>query len=372
MQVFTGYSTWYDQVKNLFLASQLSSEIDMPCLVCVNDSFKDARFQELLGFLRESKQRNHLLIVDECHHFNAPEHLRTLPEHFRLRLGLSATPYDQFAKHYLDAYFGKIVYEFPLGKAIKDGFLTPYTYRFVPCALDEDETQAYEQLTRRIVQIAGSEDGFTPETLAKAQPFLLQRSRIVGAAAGKLRRLEQVLSQTGRLSHSLFYCGDGSVDIGEGFERQIELVTQLLHNHGWRTSRITAQESLIQREALLESLRRQSIDAVVSIKVLDEGIDIPACRTAFLMASQSSDRQGIQRRGRVLRKSEGKSSADLYDFLVLGGTTRSLAMRNLAKRELRRAWQFSEDAANCETVRAELMETATSLGIKLEDQDAQK
>jgi superfamily II DNA or RNA helicase len=149
-------------------------------------------------------------------------------------------------------------------------------------------------------------------------------------------------------------------------------VTQLLHKLGWRTSRITAQESLIQRESLLESLRRQSIDAVVSIKVLDEGIDIPACRTAFLMASQSSDRQGIQRRGRVLRKSEGKSSADLYDFLVLGGTKRSPAMRNLAKRELRRAWLFSADASNSETIRAKLLETADSLEIKLEDQDAQR
>ena len=361
--VFSSYLGWYLQVKNIFLAAQISDATKMPCLVCVNDTFKDGRFQELLDLLADAKQDHHFLIVDECHHFNGPDHIRSLPEHFTFRLGLSATPYDQYAQRYLDAYFGGIVYEFSLGRAIKEGFLTPYQYHVIPVYLDAEETDVYEEITRKIVQIAGSDDGFTPETLAKVQPLLLRRARVVGAARDKLIQLEHHLRSTGRTPYTLFYCGDGSLEEDGTRQRQIELVSQLLHKLGWRTSRITAEESLKEREALLDNLRRHSIDAVVSIKVLDEGIDIPACRSAYLLASQSSDRQGIQRRGRVLRRSEGKELADLYDFVVLGGATSSKSMRGLATKELKRAWQFASDAGNCATLLPGLIQTASSIGV---------
>lgn len=370
--VFAGYSEWYDQVKNLFLAASVSPEVGIPCLVCVNDTFKDGRFQELLDLLPNAHVKHHLIIVDECHHFNTPEHVRKLPECFDFRLGLSATPYDQYATHYLDAYFGSVVYEFALGRAIREGYLTPYRYHVIACRLDEDESLAYEELTRKIVQLVGTEDGFTPEALAKAQPLLIRRARIIGAAKEKLARLRHHLQKAGRTPCTLFYCGDGSVEDDDGRVRQIERVSQLLHELGWRTARITAAESLRDRELLLDGLRRQSIDAVVSIKVLDEGIDIPACRTAYLLASQASDRQGIQRRGRVLRKSEGKDSADLYDFLVLGGAAPSNAMRSLAKRELRRAQRFALDALNADQASCEIEEMARSTGIELEDKNVER
>ena len=360
--VFASHAGWYAQVKNIFLAAHISDTVSMPCLVCVNDTFKDGRFQELLDLLANAQQRHHFLIVDECHHFNSAEHIRNLPQHFSFRLGLSATPYDQFAQHHLDSYFGRIVYEFSLGRAIKEGFLTRYRYHVIPVRLDFEETEVYEEITRKIVQIAGSEDGFTPETLAKVQPLLLRRSRLVGAARDKLVQLDRHLRKSGRTPYTLFYCGDGSLEEDGLRQRQIELVSQLLHELGWRSSRITANESLRERESLLDSLRRQSIDAVVSIKVLDEGIDIPACRSAYLLASQSSDRQGIQRRGRVLRRSEGKEMADLYDFVVVGGDVASKTMRALTTRELKRAWQFACDADNFEMLRHELKEVAAEIG----------
>ena len=365
--VFGGFSNWYGQVKNLLLAANIADTVVMPCFVCVNDSFKDGRFQELLELLGHAKQTHHLLIVDECHHFNRPEHIQKLPEFFSFRLGLSATPYDQYAQHYLDEYFGKVVFEFSLGRAIDEGFLTPYRYHVIPVSLDAQETEIYEELSRKIIQIAGSDEGFSPETLAKAQPLLLRRARVVGAARDKLTKLSTELEKNGRTSFNLIYCGDGSLEEdGERF-RQIELVSQLLHKLGWRSSRITAEESLKERELLLESLRRQTIDAVVSIKVLDEGIDIPVCRTAYLLASQSSDRQGIQRRGRVLRTASGKDMAVLYDFVVLGGATTSGSMKNLAKKELRRAWQFAGDAINRVDLQASLQGLGLQIDINLEE-----
>jgi superfamily II DNA or RNA helicase len=364
--VFDSYTRWHSQVKNYFLASQDARIASMPCFVCVNDTFRDGRFQELTSLLGTAKQRHHLLIADECHHFNSPEQLKKLPGQFTFRLGLSATPYDQFAQHYLDEYFGGIVFEFPLRRAIEDGFLTPYRYHILETSLDDEETEQYEELTHRIIKVAGSDESFTPETLAKVQHLLLARARIVGAARGKLEQLEAHLFEEGRHPFTLFYCGDGSLEDDGERQRQIELVSQLLHRLGWRSSRITAEESLKERESLLDGLRRKTIDAVVSIKVLDEGIDVPVCRRAYLLASQSSDRQGVQRRGRVLRKAEGKDVADLYDFVVSGGASGSKSMGNLARKELRRAWAFSGDAVNAQSSRAYLQSLAARLGLDVE------
>lgn len=361
--VFANSRDWVQAVQNNLLAAQLALT-NMPCFVCVNNTFKSDRFQELLLLLDGAVEKNHLLIVDECHHFNSPEHIAKLPSHFQFRLGLSATPYDQFAQHYLDSYFDSIVFEFSLSRAIKEGFLTPYRYHILPVELDENETAIYEELTRKIVQIVGAEEVLTPANLAKVQPLLLRRARVIGACRDKLSMLKRHLERTGKQPFTLFYCGDGSVEDDEvGLARQIERVSSLLHDVGWTSSRITADESLAEREALLVSLKEKRLDAIVSIKVLDEGIDIPDCRSAYLLASQSSDRQGIQRRGRVLRKAEGKQLADLYDFVVLGGASNSSAMKSLARRELRRANNFAADALDANALLHYIDNLKDQLGI---------
>lgn len=371
--VFDSYRGWYDQVKALLMGSLYSDTIKMPCLVCVERSFKDDRFQGVISILKDAKQKNHMLVVDECHHFNGVEHVRKLPEVFNFRLGLSATPYDQFDGHdddrHLAKYFGPIVYEFTLGKAIQEGFLTKYRFHIFKCELDEEETTQYEDLTLKIVRIAGGDDSFTPDTWAKVQPLMLARSRIVGAAKDKISKLRAHLELEGRKPFSLFYCGDGSVEDDGGRLRQIETVSELLHSLGWRSSRITASESLQTREALLERLKTNAIDAVVSIKVLDEGIDIPACQRAYLLASQSSDRQGIQRRGRVLRNSEGKDVADLFDFIVVGAATEAKIFKKLASKEIRRAYQFARDSVNKTEIYDELEALQQLVGLEIGDPD---
>jgi superfamily II DNA or RNA helicase len=344
--VFESFDNWRDEVKNLFLAAQYA-KIEIPCLVVVNKTFTSDKFQEILNLLSTSIEKNHLIVVDECHYFNSPDQLRKLPKFFNFRLGLSATPYDQFSVPYLDEYFSNIVFDFPLGRAIQEGFLTPYIYHFIVVYLDEKETELYEEITRQIIRIAGREDGFSPEIMSRIQPFLIKRGRIVGACSAKAVELDSHLRGIDKKFHTLFYCGDGSTQSDDGESiRQVELVTQILHKNGWTSARITAEEKLNDREMLLQKLLNKLIHAVVSIKVLDEGIDIPICKTAYLLASQSSDRQGVQRRGRVLRKADGKEYAELFDFLVLGGQSNSISMKNLAVKELRRARMFATDALN--------------------------
>ena len=88
---------------------------------------------------------------------------------------------------------------------------------------------------------------------------------------------------------------------------------------------------------------------MAAIKCLDEGVNIPGIRTAFILASTTNPKEYIQRRGRVLRKADNKPFAEIYDFVTLprpldsvSGLTIEQANRDktLVKNELARIKEF--------------------------------
>src|SRR4029079_10415276 len=129
----------------------------------------------------------------------------------------------------------------------------------------------------------------------------------------------------------------------------IDRVCELLYEKGWKCARFTARESREEREALLNSFKVGAIDALVAIRCLDEGIDVPACRTAYILASSRNPKQFIQRRGRILRRSPGKEAAVIHDFLVKlpeDGRDWGEMERRLFVAELERCAEFANLARN--------------------------
>ena len=125
--------------------------------------------------------------------------------------------------------------------------------------------------------------------------------------------------------------------------------------YGWKSSRFTADESLKDRRSIIDNFKNGFIDAMVSIRVLDEGIDIPVCKQAFLLASSRNERQFIQRRGRILRKSPGKDFSIIHDFIVLPSESNSIddSLKNLVDGELDRLIEFAHVAINKSEIYAE-------------------
>ena len=150
--------------------------------------------------------------------------------------------------------------------------------------------------------------------------------------------------------YALFYCGDGSSDDDTSEPtKQIDHVSKMLYDFGWSVSHFTAHESRGDRQRILDSFRIGAIDALVAMKCLDEGIDVPDCRTAFILASSRNPRQFIQRRGRILRRSEGKLHATVHDFLPLlpsNGMGSDSAERSLVLNELKRVAEFASLSLN--------------------------
>ena len=87
----------------------------------------------------------------------------------------------------------------------------------------------------------------------------------------------------------------------------------------------------------------------MAIRCLDEGIDIPAIKTAIILASSSNPRQFIQRRGRILRPHPDKKQAVLFDTIVIPPNLDRETWeveRSLLRKELMRFVTFAELADN--------------------------
>ena len=280
-------------------------------------------------------------------------------------MGLSATPYhylDEEKNDNLEQFYSSVVAEYSLGDAITAKVLTPYEYHPILVELTEEEVEEYNALSLKIAQIYSNKDKSRSHTQA-LNSLLLKRSRLIGSAENKTAALRTLLSTQNPEPHSLFYCGDGWVDSDDEFDddfsiKQIDAVTSIASEFGFSPSRFTAKETLVERRKILSNFKDGSIKSLVAMKCLDEGIDVPACTTAYILASSSNPRQFIQRRGRILRKSPGKEIAKIYDFIVYSNNPSTsdeysefgTSEENLMRTELKRISEFANLAVNSDEV----------------------
>ncbi len=346
---FEALQSWQGELQSQLLAV-LSGHQPFVTVITTNTTFIRASFQSQLQFF----PKRSLIIGDEAHNLGANRLAASLPQDIKLRLALSATPeryFDQQGTEQLFAYFGPVLEpEFTLKDAIAAKALVPYLYYPVLVELTEFEVDRYEELTSRIgraMAIAGDSDD--NEILTA---LLMQRARLVGVATNKLDALRQIMADRLHTNHTLFYCGDGSVEdeVTEESIRQLAAVAALLQNElSYPVKPYTAETSLEEREELRYQFANGILPGLVAIRCLDEGVDIPAIQTAVILASSSNPRQFVQRRGRILRPSPGKQRAELFDMIVippdLGRESWSIE-RNLLRKELQRFVEFADLAVN--------------------------
>lgn len=325
LKCYGSYSEWSPKTSD-YLRRNRHAQKEQLALVVVHPTLKSDRFQE---FVSELDKEKILFIGDECHHHGGKSFIDKLFPGVKYRVGLSATPF-----HYLDEennqrlkdIYSDSVYKYTLEDAVRDEVLTPYEYRPVPVLLTHEESLTYLQLTEEIGRLMSYSSDLKSNSNSRLKTLLMARSRLIGTAENKLLALESILSAEKLGSHTLFYCSDGTMtssdddDLDDNeprYERQRTEVNRILENYGVRASPFTSSESRSQRKEILRRFKEGDTDALIAIKCLDEGIDVPACRTAVLIASSRNPRQFIQRRGRILRRSENKDKALIYDFVVV-------------------------------------------------------
>lgn len=334
------------------------------CFICTNATFSSDYVQTQLAKIKSDT----LLMVDEAHNFGAPYLSCLLYDNYKYRLALSATldrHNDEEGTAKLYDFFGEKCIEYTLDRAIEEKKLTKYKYYPIVVTLTEEELEAYDNLSYEIGKCIMKGKNGKMKLSSRGEKLALKRSRIVAGAKNKLTMLEEVIHPYIHDKHILVYCGatkgleqnQDRTDVDSEDIRQIDAVTDLLGNKlGMEVSQFTSKESVEEREVLKREFSAgDTLKVLIAIKCLDEGVNIPKIKTAFILASTTNPKEYIQRRGRVLRLAEGKEYAEIYDFITLPYDTESVTSlteaqvkRNstLVKNELRRAEEFSRIAVN--------------------------
>lgn len=328
------------------------------CVITTNVTFSLPPFQaRISGF-----PNNTVIVCDEVHNMGAKHLSRSLPDSIPYRLGLSATPerwFDDEGTDSLTDYFGAVVKpEFTLKDALDSGALTKYKYFPILVELTEIESQKYLELSEKIAQRASRVGNDNDDDGLKH--LRIERSRLISKAENKMDALRELMASKANESHFLFYCGDSSIEDDEGaLVRHVEGVARELNeNLHFKVATFTSEDDIEERIHLGERLHTGELQGLVAIRCLDEGVDIPSVRNAVILASSTNPRQFIQRRGRILRKSHGKSFANIYDMIVIPphSSIASDTERGLIRRELKRFVEFSDLALNAASARLTILD----------------
>lgn len=309
-------------------------------VITTHTTFISLAFQESIAHLESPS----LLLADEVHHLGAERSRWSYPEQIPFRLALSATPdrwFDDIGTKALREYFGETIFSFPLEKAIGVS-LTPYYYYPHLVPLTDEELEQYQELSIRIAKLAHLDDIQKRQSL---EMLLIRRAKLLNNAENKLSVLSDLVKEQSDMEHTLFYCSP----------EQINNTLKLLGlEKGLLVHRFTAEENTKERQQLLSDFAQKRLQALVAMKCLDEGVDVPNTHTAYFLSSSSNPREFIQRRGRILRKAPGKNYSYIHDLIAVPPTKGAIlrdsstfeSERSMVRKELQRFKEFANLAQN--------------------------
>ena len=308
-------------------------------------------FSELLLGIKS----NSFIICDECHYLGSKSFRNDRLDFIEGRLGLSATPdrwWDEEGTNFLKKYFEEIVYEYDIEKAISNGVLTEYKYNPIPVDLTESEVESYKKLTKKLIALLNSKDKPKDEI----EEINRKRSKILSKAENKKYMLYSIFrrKKIEEVFHTLIYCASGEIN---------EIVMNL-SKIGYKVHKFDSTVILKDRKKILKLFSLKKIQILVAIKCLDEGVDIPSTKVAYFLASTSNPREFIQRRGRILRKAEGKNLAQIHDFIVIPELADDNLYIAIVGKELPRFAEFSKYAIDRFKARAKIMPMIKSHGME--------
>lgn len=343
---------WENKLKNKISQYNIG-EAKVLAVITTNDSLKTPKFQQHMRIL----DNKFVFIVDEAHNVGTEKLLEALPE-CNVRLGLTATPIrhnDEAGTKKLEKYFSKTVFKFSMAEAIEKGFLTPYKYHPHIINLDDASRQQYRDLFASEDTIEGLQRMLS--NMVKTKEIAQQTYTIADGSLNKFAKFKETIEPHKHDPNILVYCTSYSMNDGmQKFEelKQIDVVTQYLGGIGMNCHRFTQSESILERKNLIKRFSDGDLQALVAIRCMDEGVDIPATRQAYILASSTNPKQWIQRRGRILRKAPGKEYAEIHDYITLPCALDSVSSDEfervmdlfLVKREYARLCEFGSLAMN--------------------------
>ncbi len=324
--------------------------VDKAVVMTTHKSLASDFFMEHISNFKVEK----MLIVDEVHGVGSTQQHIGLLEDYDYRLGLSATPnrwMDPKGTQIVFNYFKGVVFEFDIERALMDinpdtgeTYLAPYEYRPIIVDLNREEYREFDYYTSKIDEILDeqSKGGATNENRLKK--LLNSRKDIVDNAYAKYGAFIDILKENPDIDKLIVYCSYLQIDDVQKILNNQRIIPQHRFTSS-ESARKTIKNPVSERELLLKGFAEGSYKALVAIKCLDEGVDVPAAENAIIMSSTSNPREHVQRRGRILRRYPGKEKAIIYDILVFP-RTHSVYAAELIKKDVKRYYEFAKNAEN--------------------------
>jgi superfamily II DNA or RNA helicase len=286
-------------------------------------------------FIRSTKGiESFVFIADEAHNLGATGPIKHLPNNIKYRIGLSATPeriYDEGGSKKLYDFFNskppKYTYRFTMKDAIWKSdppILCHYEYYPLFVSLTHSEMEEYNKVTEQLRKFI---DPKTGKYKKEAEKKLMERKRIIHKAANKKQKVAELLDEQkkkGNLDYTFVFVPEGyepdyaEIDDYNIDNEDIHIIDE--YSQMFRERRYSYHQyisGLDDAPSILDSFERGDIQILLSMKCLDEGVDIPRAQNAIFIASTGNPRQFIQRRGRVLRTCKGKDKAYIWDLIVI-------------------------------------------------------
>ena len=268
-----------------------------------------------------------LVIFDEVHHLPSPKNQQiAIMSSAWYRLGLTATYERQDGAHaLLDHLIGPVVYQRSITE-LKGEYLSDYDVVRIKASLTDDESERYSAAAKlyygflrrsgikpfgagwvELLKMSGYDDGARTALIAKHE-----MKRIVVGSERKLEVLDSLLKQ---------HFADKIIV----FTEQNDLVYRI--SREFLIPAITYQTKTRERKWILDGFKNDTFHAVVTSKVLNEGIDVPSAKVAVILSGSASPREHLQRLGRILRKGSKRKTAVLYEVVTSATTETNVSSR---------------------------------------------
>ena len=268
-----------------------------------------------------------LVLFDEVHHLPGPRFSHAAEMCLApFRLGLTATLERPDGRHRrLDELVGPVVYRQEIGD-LAGQYLAPY------------------RLERREVSMVAEERAAYRTAEGEYRAFLRDQGVSMGSAAG-WRAFVRLSGASGRGRRAMrAYQEHRRIALGAASKRQV--LEDILKSHArdrvliftqdndtvYEISRallipaITHQTPTRERRHILLGFNDGDYLALVTSKVLNEGVNVPAASVAVVLSGSSTIREHVQRLGRILRPQDGKQAV-LYEVVTKGTVEREISRR---------------------------------------------
>lgn len=233
------------------------------------------------------RSRFGLVIVDEAHHAPSEAFSRLLVDlEPNFLVGLTATPWRGDDRD-IRTLFGDPAYTCDIVQGMQRGFLAAVDYRMLTDGID------WEEISRASTQ------GLTVTDLNR---YLLVPERDIGMVKTICEKLSKI-----EKPRALAFCR--SIEHAERLQ-------PLFAAQGIRAALMHSKLPREQRFKNLSSFRLGKIDMLISIEMLNEGIDVPDVNLVAFMRVTHSRRIFLQQLGRGLRVSPGKKKVVVLDFVA--------------------------------------------------------